>query len=139
MVLAVNYRPQLMSSYLQPYETKVGVPLSPGSNKILVGDKDIIFTRDRTFGHRFVCVSAFKLNNHAAGPLALAKELLNDGEPFFVLNSDIICEFPFADLLAFHKSHGAEGTIMVCLGRVEVGVLILGRLPKSKSPLNMVW
>jgi len=48
-----------------------------------------------------------------AGPLALARELLNDGEPFFVLNSDVICEFPFADLLAFHKSHGAEGTIMV--------------------------
>ena len=48
-----------------------------------------------------------------AGPLALAKDLLNDGEPFFVLNSDVICEFPFADLLAFHKAHGAEGTIMV--------------------------
>jgi len=25
----------------------------------------------------------------------------------------VICEFPFADLLAFHKAHGAEGTIMV--------------------------
>jgi len=30
-----------------------------------------------------------------------------------VLNSDVICEFPFADLLAFHNAHGAEGTIMV--------------------------
>jgi hypothetical protein len=50
----------------------------------------------------------------SAGPLALAKDSLNDGEPFFVLNSDVICEFPFADLLAYHKSHGGEGTIMVC-------------------------
>lgn len=50
---------------------------------------------------------------HSAGPLALARDLLDDGEPFFVLNSDVICEFPFADLLAFHKAHGAEGTIMV--------------------------
>jgi len=48
-----------------------------------------------------------------AGPLALAREYLNDGEPFFVLNSDIICDFPFEALLKFHKSHGKEGTIMV--------------------------
>jgi mannose-1-phosphate guanylyltransferase len=48
-----------------------------------------------------------------AGPLALARELLSDGEPFFVLNSDVICTFPFADLLAFHKKHKAEGTILV--------------------------
>lgn len=49
-----------------------------------------------------------------AGPLALAREILEeDGEPFFVLNSDITCEYPLADLLAFHKNHGKEGTIMV--------------------------
>mmetsp|Transcript_51261 Transcript_51261/g.85168 ORF Transcript_51261/g.85168 Transcript_51261/m.85168 type:complete len:278 (-) Transcript_51261:117-950(-) len=48
-----------------------------------------------------------------AGPLALAKDLLNDGQPFFVLNSDVICTFPFADLITFHKAHGGEGTILV--------------------------
>jgi mannose-1-phosphate guanylyltransferase len=49
-----------------------------------------------------------------AGPLALAREVLNkDPEPFFVLNSDVICEFPFHQLVEFHKSHGGEGTIMV--------------------------
>lgn len=53
----------------------------------------------------------------AAGPLALARELLNvDNEPFFVLNSDVICDFPFRDLLQFHCSHGREGTIVVRLG-----------------------
>ncbi|KAJ3061574.1 mannose-1-phosphate guanyltransferase, partial [Quaeritorhiza haematococci] len=53
-----------------------------------------------------------------AGPLALAKHVLaKDETPFFVLNSDVICEFPFAKLLEFHKSHGCEGTIMVT--RVE--------------------
>lgn len=31
----------------------------------------------------------------AAGPLAFAREYLQGTEPFFVLNSDIICEFPF--------------------------------------------
>ncbi|RRT60896.1 hypothetical protein B296_00035685 [Ensete ventricosum] len=35
------------------------------------------------------------------------------GEPFFVLNSDVISEYPFAELIQFHKSHGGEATIMV--------------------------
>lgn len=49
-----------------------------------------------------------------AGPLALAKDLLSQGGgPFFVLNSDVICEYPFEKLLEFHKSHGREGTIVV--------------------------
>lgn len=49
-----------------------------------------------------------------AGPLALARELLNvDNEPFFVLNSDVICDFPFTDMLQFHRNHGKEGTIVV--------------------------
>ncbi|KAJ1552988.1 mannose-1-phosphate guanyltransferase, partial [Nowakowskiella sp. JEL0078] len=33
--------------------------------------------------------------------------------PFFVLNSDVTCEYPFAGLLAFHQAHGGEGTILV--------------------------
>lgn len=50
-----------------------------------------------------------------AGPLALARSILEEeDEPFFVLNSDIICDFPFSDMLSFHKSHGGEGTILVC-------------------------
>lgn len=51
-----------------------------------------------------------------AGPLALAREILGkDEEPFFVLNSDVICDFPFENMLAFHKAHGNEGTLLVCL------------------------
>ncbi|XP_014217613.1 mannose-1-phosphate guanyltransferase beta-like, partial [Copidosoma floridanum] len=49
-----------------------------------------------------------------AGPLALARDALSiDESPFFVLNSDIICDFPFKKLLQFHKNHGKEGTIVV--------------------------
>ena len=29
------------------------------------------------------------------------------------MNSDVICEYPFQDLAAFHKQHGEEGTIVV--------------------------
>lgn len=54
-----------------------------------------------------------------AGPLALARPLLvtPTNEPFFVLNSDIICDFPFTEMIAFHKAHGGEGTI--CVTKVE--------------------
>lgn len=49
-----------------------------------------------------------------AGPLKLAEATLRkDDEPFFVLNSDVICDFPFRDLAQFHRNHGREGTIVV--------------------------
>ncbi|EPY19387.1 mannose-1-phosphate guanylyltransferase [Strigomonas culicis] len=49
-----------------------------------------------------------------AGPLALARDvLMQDDKPFFVLNSDVTCRFPLRELLAFHRNHGKEGTIMV--------------------------
>lgn len=52
-----------------------------------------------------------------AGPLALAREkLLSDGgdkTPFFLLNSDVICDYPFEQMMNFHKAHGKEGTIVV--------------------------
>ncbi|KAF4530688.1 hypothetical protein B566_EDAN004927 [Ephemera danica] len=50
-----------------------------------------------------------------AGPIALARKHLitADARPFFVLNSDIICEFPLKEMITFHNSHGGEGTIAV--------------------------
>jgi len=56
-----------------------------------------------------------------AGPIRLAEKIIresgDDNEPFFVFNSDVICEFPLSEMLAYHKSHGKEGTI--CVTRVE--------------------
>jgi len=53
-----------------------------------------------------------------AGPLALAAHILRpneneEDEPFFLLNSDVICDYPFQQMINFHKSHGKEGTIVV--------------------------
>lgn len=49
-----------------------------------------------------------------AGPLALARDILaKDDSPFFVLNSDVICEFPFEQMRDYHVAHGGEGTIAV--------------------------
>eukprot|EP00127_Corallochytrium_limacisporum_P000391 Clim_evm86s11 gene=Clim_evmTU86s11 len=87
IVLAVNYRADVMEGRLRDFEETYKVKIS-------------ISLENEPLG--------------TAGPLALARDILGqDGEPFFVLNSDVSCEFPFKDLVAFHKSHGAEGTIMV--------------------------
>lgn len=49
-----------------------------------------------------------------AGPLALARDILaSNDEPFFVLNADVICDFPFKEMVNFHVKHGKEGTIVV--------------------------
>jgi mannose-1-phosphate guanylyltransferase len=47
-----------------------------------------------------------------AGPLALAKPMLTEGD-CFVLNSDVICDFPLSEMIEFHRSHGREGTMLV--------------------------
>lgn len=87
IVLAVNYRPEVMVNFMKKYEEQFGIR--------------IVFS-----------VESEPLGT--AGPLALAAEVLGkDDEPFFVLNSDVICDFPFGELSAFHKAHGKEGTILV--------------------------
>ena len=57
-----------------------------------------------------------------AGPLGLARAILapkGDGsdDPFFVLNSDVICDFPLKEMLEFHRAKKAEATVLVT--RVE--------------------
>ncbi|CAB5396281.1 unnamed protein product [Rhizophagus irregularis] len=87
IVLAVNYRPEIMISLLQKYEKEYNVKITFSVETEPLG---------------------------TAGPLALAREILGkDDSPFFVLNSDIICEFPFEQLRDFHNAHGNEGTIVV--------------------------
>jgi len=86
VVLAVNYRPELMGHHLDEPAKRLGVQITYSQETEPLG---------------------------TAGPLALARGVLDDGDPFFVLNSDVTCQFPFEDLLKFHKNHGKEGTIMV--------------------------
>lgn len=87
VILAVSYRAEEMEKELCEKAEKLGVTL--------------------IFSHESQPLGT-------AGPLALAREILSsDDSPFFVLNSDIICDFPFKQLLQFHKNHGKEGTIVV--------------------------
>merc|ERR1712007_401780 len=37
---------------------------------------------------------------------------MGDDIPIFVLNSDVICEYPLKELLEFHNAHDGEATIV---------------------------
>jgi len=45
------------------------------------------------------------------GPIALARPLLGTGEPFFLMNGDIVTRLDFGKLAAFHKEKKAQLTI----------------------------
>lgn len=86
VVLAVAYRPEAMKAEMDEWGKKLGVSF-------------VFSVEEEPLG--------------TAGPLGLARDiLLQDDQPFFVLNSDVTCSFPLRDFLAFHKKHGKEGTIM---------------------------
>ncbi|KAF1343712.1 mannose-1-phosphate guanyltransferase [Delphinella strobiligena] len=87
IVLAVNYRPEIMTQALKKYEETYNVKIEFSVETEPLG---------------------------TAGPLKLAEKILGkDDTPFFVLNSDVICDYPFKQLADFHKAHGEEGTIVV--------------------------
>ncbi|KAJ0458409.1 putative nucleotidyltransferase [Helianthus annuus] len=88
VVLAINYQPEVMLNFLKDFESKLGIKITCSQETEPLG---------------------------TAGPLALARDKLADesGEPFFVLNSDVISEYPLKEMIAFHKSHGGEASIMV--------------------------
>ncbi|KAK2151326.1 hypothetical protein LSH36_367g04053 [Paralvinella palmiformis] len=87
IVLAVSYRAEMLEQEMKIEADRLGIQISISHEKEPLG---------------------------TAGPLALARDILcQDTDPFFVLNSDIICDFPFRDMIQFHQKHGKQGTIVV--------------------------
>lgn len=87
IILAVSYRAEMLENEMKEQQKKLGITITISHEKEPLG---------------------------TAGPLALARDHLTvDEEPFFVLNSDVVCAFPFKQMADFHKSHGREGSIVV--------------------------
>lgn len=87
IVLAVNYRPEVMVAVLKKTEEELGISITFSVETEPLG---------------------------TAGPLALARDILGkDDSPFFVLNADVTCTYPFEAFRDFHLAHGGEGSIMV--------------------------
>ncbi|KAM7265812.1 hypothetical protein ACFE04_003495 [Oxalis oulophora] len=88
VVLAINYQPEVMLNFLKDFESKLGIKITCSQETEPLG---------------------------TAGPLALARDKLVDGsgKPFFVLNSDVISDYPLKEMIEFHQRHGGEASIMV--------------------------
>lgn len=89
VILAVNVQPDAMKEYIAEAEKKYGI-------RIIFSQEDVPMG--------------------TAGPLALPdayNALTADDAPFFMFNSDVICDFPLESMLSFHRAHGGEGTILV--------------------------
>jgi len=88
IILCVNVEPKQLKDALSFYEKKLGITITMSLEEVPMG---------------------------TAGPLTLCADRLNprDPDPFFMLNADVTCCYPFQELLDFHKKHGKEGTILV--------------------------
>uniref|UniRef100_A0ABI7ZR28 GDP-mannose pyrophosphorylase B n=2 Tax=Laurasiatheria TaxID=314145 RepID=A0ABI7ZR28_FELCA len=86
VILAVSYMSQVLEKEMKAQEQRLGIRISMSHEEEPLG---------------------------TAGPLALARDLLSEtADPFFVLNSDVICDFPFQAMVQFHRHHGQEGSIL---------------------------
>lgn len=123
-----------LGARLQPITFTTPKPLLPFINKpmlehlvealSLAGVHDIVLAMNYKYKHIISAVERFagrygvkitySLEDHAlgtAGPVSLAREHLRDCT-FFVMNSDVICEFPLFELLSFHRTQGLLCTIL---------------------------
>ena len=88
IILAVSYKPKQLEDALRDVEKRLKIKISFTLEKVPMG---------------------------TAGPIRLNEDLLDvdDKDPFFMLNADVIADYKFGELLKFHQSHKGEGTIYV--------------------------
>uniref|UniRef100_A0A0N4ZHW5 mannose-1-phosphate guanylyltransferase n=1 Tax=Parastrongyloides trichosuri TaxID=131310 RepID=A0A0N4ZHW5_PARTI len=86
IILSISFNIDLLQEELSKYAKKIGIEI--------------------------ICSEECKLSKTGGCLLQLSKYFTNN-EIFYLLNSDIICDFPLNDMLAFHISHNKEGTIGV--------------------------
>ena len=88
VILAISYKPDVMQAFVDEWSSKIGIKITISRELEPMG---------------------------TAGPLALARSVLDDGsgEPFFVMNADVVCDYPLKDMIAAHKVKQAEATILV--------------------------
>lgn len=88
IILAVGFKSEVMKAYTEDVSKRLGI------NVVLSLENEPMGT---------------------AGPVRLAEELiLKDNEKglFFIMNSDVICDFPLAEMLEFQAKTGAEAIIL---------------------------
>lgn len=110
VILAVSYKADQMNRFIEEQEKILGIKITLSHETTPLGTAGPLALARRQLLND-------DKNNGYAGDNSNNNSIQDDGVPFFVLNSDIICGFQFQKMIEFHKSHQGEGTIAVT--RVE--------------------
>lgn len=131
VILAVSYKADMMNKFIEEQEKLLGIKITLSHESTPLGTAGpLALARDQLLSATQNLHSEGDVDNEKS--ISLANNNANNNrnnsnnnndnippieEPFFVLNSDIICDYPFQKMIEFHRSHKAEGTIVVT--RVE--------------------
>lgn len=111
VILAVAYKVEMMNRFVEEQEQLLGIRITLSQEKHPLGTAGpLALARDHLLDKDENGAIIHNNNN-----INLERNGLTNGNdvPFFVLNSDIICDYPFQKMIDFHRSHKAEGTIVV--------------------------
>lgn len=118
VILAVSYKAEMMNKFIEEQEKILGIRITLSHENSPLGTagplalaKEQLLNLDinnKTTSNGHSCS-----NSSSSSPNESILDNNNDESPFFVLNSDIICDYPFQRMIDFHRSHKAEGTIVV--------------------------
>lgn len=120
VILAVSYKADQMNKYVEEQEKILGIRITLSHESTPLGTAGPLALAREHLLEKIDCCN----KDQAPHTNGIVKDdgdnnnlVKDDGVPFFVLNSDIICDYPFQSMIDFHKTHKAEGTIVVT--RVE--------------------
>ena len=119
VILAVSYKADMMNKFIEEQEKLLNIRITLSHETQPLGTAGpLALARNQLLDKPSLPVNS---DNHCEGDITENNNeencIIDDGKPFFVLNSDIICEYPFQKMIDFHKTHKCEGTIVVT--RVE--------------------
>lgn len=112
VILAVAYKVEMMNQFVEEQEKLLGIRITLSHESYPLGTAGpLALARHHLLDKDD---NGVILNNNIYNNVQGTNGFCTHGDvPFFVLNSDIICDYPFQKMIDFHKSHKAEGTIVV--------------------------
>lgn len=115
IILAVSYKAEQMNKFIEEQEKLFGIRITLSHEKTPLGTAGpIALARQQLLSKKEdipLCKEDWP--NIKKDHVDVQQTFEDDEVPFFVLNSDIICDYPFQQMLDFHKSRNSEGTIVV--------------------------
>lgn len=113
VILAVSYKVDMMNKFVEEQEKLLGIKITLSHEGRPLGTAGpLALARDhimKEFGNHAISNNNNYETDHTNGSTMVD----DDSVPFFVLNSDIICDYPFQTMINFHQSHKGEGTIVL--------------------------